>query len=74
MWQPRRPRKEFDNGDYELEDTKFEPPSRRKRVPLRVNPFIDAKTGLDKNASADGGTDDKNNDLDGFIVADDVEL
>ena len=39
-----------------------------------MNPFIDAEAGVDKDASNDEETDDENDDLDGFIVADDVEF
>ena len=38
VWPPRRPRMEFDDGDYEQEDnTEPEPPRCRKRVKRRVN-------------------------------------
>ena len=39
-----------------------------------MNPFIDAEEGVDEDASGDEGTDDENDDLDGFIVADDIEF
>ena len=74
VWPPRRPRMEFDDGDYEQEDAEPEPPRRRKRVKRSVNAFIDAEAGVDGDASADKGTDDENDDLDGFIVADDVDF
>ena len=38
-----------------------------------MNPFIDAEAGVDGDASNDEGSDDENDDLDGFIVADDIE-
>ena len=40
----------------------------------RTNPFIDAEAGVDRDASGDEGTEDENDDLDSFIVADDVEF
>ena len=73
MWPPRRPHLKFDDGDYEQEeDTGTEPPRRRKKVRRRVNPFIDAEAGVDGEASNDEGSDDENDDLDGFIVADNI--
>ena len=39
-----------------------------------MNPFIDAEAGIDGDPSNDEGCDDENNDLDGFIVADDIEF
>ena len=75
VWQPRHPRIEFEEADYEQnENAKPEPPRRRKKTRRRVNPFIDAEAGVDGDASNDEGTDDKNDDLDGFIIADDVEF
>ena len=75
VWQPRCPRLEFDVGDYEQkEDTDPEPPRRRKRARCSANPFIDAEACVDGEASGDEGSDDENDDLDGFIVADDVEF
>ena len=72
MWPPRL---EFDKADYEQdENAEPEPPRRQKRARRRVNPFIDAEAGVDGDASNDEETDDENNDLDGFIVADDVEF
>ena len=38
----------------------------------RANPLIDAKASVDENSSADKGTDDNYNDLDGIIVADEL--
>ena len=75
VWPPRRPRLEFDVDDYEQkEDIKPEPPRRQKRARRRANPFIDSKAGVDGEASGDKLSDDENNDLDGFIVANDVEF
>ena len=64
---------EFDNGDYEEVDIEPEPPRRRKKARSCVNPFIDAEAGWDGDATNDEGSDDENDDLDGFIVADDIE-
>ena len=75
VWPPRRPHLEFDDGDYEQEeDTEPEPPKRRNKARRRVNPFIDAEAGVDEDASNDKGSDDENDDLDGFIVVDDIEF
>ena len=74
VWPPRRPRLELEEADYEQEDSEPKPPRRRKKARRRVNPFIDAEAGVDGDASNDEGTDDENDDLDGFIVADDVEF
>ena len=74
VWPPRRPHLEFDDGDYEQEeDTEPQPVRRRKNARRRENPFIDTEAGVDGNTSSDEQTDDENDDLDGFIVADDVE-
>ena len=74
VWPPRRPHLEFDDCDYEQEEnTQPQPVRRRKYARLRANPFIDTEAGLDGNASGDEKTDDEIDDLDGFIVADDVE-
>ena len=70
----RRPHLAFEDGDYEQEkDTEPQPVRLRKTARRRVNPFIDVEAGVDGDASGDEVTDDKNDDLDGFIVADDVE-
>ena len=74
VWPPRRPRLELEEADYEQEDTEPKPPRRRKKARRRVNPFIDAEAGVDRDVSGDEETDDENNDLDGFIVANDVEF
>ena len=75
VWPPRRPRLEFDVDDYEQEvDIEPKPPRRRKRAKRRANLFIDSEAGVDGEASGDEGSDDENDDLDGFIVANDVEF
>ena len=72
---PRRPHLDFDDGDNEKEeDTKPEPPRRRNNARRHVNLFIDAEAGVNGNASNDEGSEDENDDLDGFIEADDIEL
>ena len=74
VWPPRRPHLEFDDGDYEQEEnTERQPVRSRKNARRRANPFIDTEAGVDGNASGDEKTDDENDDLDGFIVAVDVE-
>ena len=74
MWPLHRPNLEFDDGDSEQEED-IEPQTvrRRKNARRRANPFIDTEAGVDGTASGDEKTDDENDDLDGFIVADDVE-
>ena len=72
VWPPRRPRLEFDVGDYEQkEDTETKQPRRQKRARRSANSFIDAEAGVDMEASGDEGCEDKNDDLD--IIADDGE-
>ena len=74
-WPVRRPNLEFDDGDYDQkEDTKPKPPRRRKKLRRRANSFIDAEAGVDKVVSVDEVSEDENNNLDGYIVADDVEF
>ena len=74
MWPPRRPHMEFDDGNYEQkEDTEPKPPKRRKKARRRANSFIDVEAGVDRDACGDEGSDDENDDLYGFIVADDIE-
>ena len=74
MLPPRRPHLEFDDNDYEQEeDTEPQPVRRRKNARRRANPFIDTEAGVRGNASCDENTDDENDDLVGFILADDVE-
>ena len=75
VWPPRRPHLELEDNDYEQEsDTKPDPARRRKKARRRTNPFIDAEAGVDGDASGEEGTEDENDDLDSFIVADDVEF
>ena len=75
MWPPCRPHLELEDGDYEQKsDVKPEPPRRRKKARRRTNPFIEAETGVDGDATGDKGSEDENDDFDGFIVADDVEF
>ena len=50
------------------------PPRRRKIARSRAYPFIDAEVGVDGEASGDEGSDHENDDLNKFIVADDVEF
>ena len=74
VWPPRRPHLELDNGDYEQEDdTEPQPVRRSKSVRRRANPFIDTEVGVNGEASGDEQIYDENDDLDGFIVADDVK-
>ena len=74
MWPPRRPNLEFDDSDFEQEEnTELQPVRYRNSARRRANPFIDAEAGVDGDASGDKETDDDNDVLDGFIVADDVE-
>ena len=75
VWPPRRQRLEFDKTDYgQGEDAEPEMQKPPKRARRRVNPFIDAEAGVDGDASNDKEIDEQNNDVDGFIVADDVEF
>ena len=74
VWPPRRPHLDFDDGDYEQVDTEPEPPRQRNNARRRVNPFINAKAGVDGKASNDKASDNDNDALDGFIVADDIEF
>ena len=73
VWPPRRPHLEFEKGDYEQEYAETEPLTHSKKV-RRANPFIDAEAGVDGEASGDVGSDNDNDDLDGFIIADDIEF
>ena len=74
MWPPRRSQLESVNGDNEQVDIELEPPRRRNKARRCVNPFIDAEAGVDGDASNDEKSDDENKDLDGFIVAHDIEF
>ena len=53
----------------------LEEPRRRKLVRRRANPFLDAEAGVEGDGSDDELSVDENSDidLDGFIVANDVE-
>ena len=74
VWPYCRPHMEFDHGDYEQDvNLKPDPPRRRKRARRHANPFIDAEAGVDGDASGDEGIDEEIDDLDKFIVADDVD-
>ena len=73
-WPPRYPQLDFDDGDYEQkENTEPQPVRRRQSARRRANLFIDDKAGVDGDASGEEGTNDENDDIYGFIVADDVE-
>ena len=75
LWPQRRPHLEFDDCDHEQEyDTKPVSPRTRKRVRHRANPFIESEADVDGDARYDEGSDEMNYDLDGFIVADDMEI
>ena len=64
----------MNDGDYEQEEnTEFQPVRRQKRALRLPNPFIDAETGVEGDASSDDRTEDEHDDLDGFIVVDNVE-
>ena len=74
-WPRRRQHIKFDDGDYKQdEDVESEPPRRRKRERCSANPLIDADAGADEDARGEKEFDDVNDDLDGFIVADDIEV
>ena len=75
VWPPRRQHLELEDDDYEQEsDAEPEPPRLRKKARRRTNSFIDAEAGVDGDASGHKGIEDENDDLDGFIVTDDVEF
>ena len=46
----------------------------KEKARRRVNLFIDAEAVVDADASNDKESYDENDDLDGFIVADDIEF
>ena len=74
MWPPCRPHLEINDDDYEQEqEIEPQPVRHRKSALRRANPFIEAKAGVDGYATGDEGTDDENDDLEGFIIANDVE-
>ena len=75
VWPPRRSHLKLEDGDNEQErDSEQEPLKRRKKTRRHTNPFIYADPCVDGRSIGDEGSGDENNDLDGFIVADDVEL
>jgi hypothetical protein len=55
-----------------MEQSTTTAPQRRRSVRRCANPFIDLEAGVDDDASADES--DVADDLDGFIVSDDVEF
>ena len=73
MSPPRRPHRDFDERDYEQdEDVEIDQLRGWMRARRRANPFINADAGVDGDTSGDYGTEGENDDLDVFIVADDV--
>ena len=73
VWPPRRPRMSLDvDVNEHHEDIEPEPQRRQKRARRQANSFFDSEASVDGEASGDEGSDDENNDLDGFIVADNV--
>ena len=74
VWPPSRSYLVFVGGNYEQKkDIKPKPVRPRLSARRRANPFIDTEAGVYWDASADEETDDENDDLDGFTIADDVE-
>ena len=72
--QPCRPHLEFDDGDYEQEeDTEPQPVRRRQNARRRDIISSTSRPEWTKTRAVTKNTDDDNDDLDGFIVADDVE-
>ena len=69
-----RPNLEVDDGDYVQEKTPCLSHQIVERANRRPNRFIDAEAGVDGDASGVEGSDDENDDLDGFIGADDIEF
>ena len=57
-----------------MEDTEKAPPRRKKKARRRENQFIDAETSVDGDACNDEESDDENDDLDKFIVTNDIEF
>ena len=75
VWLPRRLHLELENGDYNQDiDAEPEPPRRRKKAKRRTNPFIDVEAGVHGDATGDEGSEDENDDLDYFIVVNNVEF
>jgi len=71
VWPPPERRQRLDS-EAEDEDEPRAPPQRRKKARRRANPFIETEAGVEGDASEDES--DGNNDLDDFIVPDDVEF
>ena len=66
---------DFDDGNYlQEEDAAPKRPIRRKKANRRANLLMDADAGVDEKSSAYKETDDKNDYLCWFIIADDVEF
>ena len=74
VWPPRRPHMEFDDWDYrQVKDAESEPQRLRKSTRRRENLFINPEACVDGDASGNKVTDDEKDDLDKFIVADNVK-
>ena len=75
VWPPCRAHLELEDNDFEQEsDAEPEQPRRLKKARHRTNSLIEAEAGVVKDASGDEITKDVNDDLNGFIVADNVEF
>ena len=73
---PRRPRLEMVEEDNNLEqDNEINVPKCQKKATRRANMFIAHEAGVDGDASEDEdiANEKSDDDLDGFIVADDVD-
>ena len=55
-------------------DAEPQPPRRLQKSRRHTNPFIDVEICVEGDAIGDDGTEDENDDLNGFIVANDVEF
>ena len=65
----------FDVGDYEqIEDTETEPPRCSLLAKCSATLFIDAEPGVRVKESGDENNDKVNEELNKFMVADDVEF
>ena len=74
VWPFSRAHLKLEDGDYKQERAaEPKPPRCRKKARRRTNPFIDAIAGVDDDASGDEETEDKNDDFDDNIVADEVK-
>lgn len=74
MWLLCSLHKKIKIGDYKQnKDIKQLPTKRQKRARRRSNLWIDAFAGVDGNVRGDEGTDNKNNDVNWFIVVEDVK-